>query len=150
LWYPSATGLMPKERLQDAFELLSYARKRGWTVFATTQAPTRVHTGYRQIMTELLRVHPMGEGILHRVASLDPDTGEQIFGFAGVFNPRRARYNTRAEVTPLWAAGKRARPASAATGTPTPPVPPAAMLNGLQNQNTPGGPLGGSGGGLGF
>jgi hypothetical protein len=108
LWYPSATGLMPKERLQDAFELISYARKRGWTIFATTQAPTRVHTGYRQVMTELLRVEPVMEGILHKVGSMDPDTGDWILRYCGWFSPRRARYDTRAEVAPLWTAGRRA------------------------------------------
>lgn len=151
LWYPSATGLMPKERLQEAFELLSYARKRGWTIFATSQAPTRVHTGYRQIMTELLRVHALAEGFVHKVAAIDPDTGDQILGFTGMFNPRRARYNTRAEVVPLWVAGRRAEPPTAPTAPVPPPFDPAGVVaHAVVNGNGPGvhqgppGPLYGS------
>lgn len=120
LWYSSAQGLMDRDDQRDAFELLSFARKRGWTVFATSQAVTRVHTGYRQLMTELLRVHPVAEGYLHRVAALDCDSGQEFLAFAGLFSPRRARYDTRAEVAPLWSvgAGDRRSPVHPTTGTP--------------------------------
>jgi hypothetical protein len=111
LWYPSATGLMPKDQLQDAFELLSYARKRGWSVYATSQAPKRVHTGFRQICTELVRVKAFSEGFLHTASLIDVDTEKEELPFYGAFNPRRTRYNTRAEVRPLWQAGRDRRPA---------------------------------------
>src|SRR5690606_19009338 len=95
--------------------LLSFARKRGWTVFATSQAPTRVHTGFRQLLTELVRVRPFSEGLVHVANLMDPDDGREVLPFYGWFNPRRARYDTRAEVRPLWVAGggegRRSRPA---------------------------------------
>lgn len=109
LWYPSASGLMPKERMQEAFELLSYARKRGWSIYATSQAVTRVHTGFRQIMTELVQVQPAMKGTWHTASMMDPDTYKLDLRYMGGFSPRRARYNTRAEVTPLWVAGKPSR-----------------------------------------
>lgn len=121
LWFPSMAGLMPKDQIQDAMELLSYARKRGWVVIATAQFPTRVHTGFRQLMTEHVKVRKISEGFLHGAALIDPDTNEQIMGWYGFFSPRRARYNTRAEVRPLWRAG---RAAPAATRQPSPDVAP--------------------------
>lgn len=117
LWYPSSQSISPgKEAMQDAFRLLSFARKRGWTVYATSQNTTRVHTGFRQLLTELLVVRPVMEGLWHTVGSYDPDTQKPILKVCGGFNPRRARYDTRAEVEPLWGAGDRselARPAPA-------------------------------------
>lgn len=104
LWYPSTTSLMPKEQQQQAFRLLSFARKRGWTVLATTQAPTRIHTGWRQLMTEQYRVLPISPGYLHKAAMIDvQDDRDVLMPIAAVFTPARAQYNTRAEVTPLWA-----------------------------------------------
>jgi hypothetical protein len=94
---------MPKEQQQKAFHILSYARKRGWTVFATTQGPTRVHTGYRQLLTELYKCTPISQGYWHRLQSMDPDNPSVVeFGWAGMYSPSRSRYNTRAEVRPLW------------------------------------------------
>lgn len=123
LWYPSATGLMPKERLQDAFELLSFARKRGWSIYATAQAPTRVHTGYRQLITELVRVKSFSEGFLHTAALMDPDNpAKEELPFYGAFNPRRVRYNTRAEVQPLWRASRAAAAPTRATPPPFDPT----------------------------
>lgn len=104
LWYPSSTTLMPKEQQQQAFELLSYARKRGWTVFATTQGPSRIHTGWRNLITENVRCRRIiGRGRFHQASLVDNDKPEKvIFPWYGWFRPRRIRYNTRAEVKPLW------------------------------------------------
>lgn len=127
LWYPSQTSLMPADDMQDAFELISYARKRGWSIYATTQYPTRVHTGYRQVLTELVQVYPISKGVLHAGKLIDPDTQEILLPFTGAFSPRRVRYNTRAEVRPLWRArrrpgarGERGRAGGAAAAVPSP------------------------------
>lgn len=105
LWLPSQNGLMPADVVRSAIHLLSYARKRGWTIFATTQYPTRVSTQFRYLCTEMLEVRAFSQGLLHFVKQIDPDTGKEILPFAGLFFPRRARYNTRAEVEPLWSLG---------------------------------------------
>lgn len=102
MWLPSQAGLMPNEQVRKAVHTLSYARKRGWLIFATTQYPTRVSTQFRYMCTEMLETRAFSQGLVHWIKSIDPDTGKQILGFAGLFFPRRARYNTRAEVTPLW------------------------------------------------
>lgn len=108
LWLPSQNGLMPTEVVRAAIHLLSYARKRGWLVLATTQYPTRVSTQFRYLCTEMIEVRAFMQGLVHYTRQIDPDTGKQILGFAGVFFPRRARYNTRAEVEPLWNLGAKA------------------------------------------
>lgn len=120
LWYPSTTSLMPKEQQQEAFRLLSFARKRGWTVLATTQAPTRVHTGWRQLMTEQYRVLPISPGYLHKAAMIDvQDDRDVLMPIAAVFTPARAQYNTRAEVAPLWAEPAARNERRPATGEPS-------------------------------
>lgn len=120
LWLPSQAGLMPADQVREAIHLLSYARKRGWLVLATTQYPTRVSTQFRYNCTEMIEVKPFSQGFVHYQRVMDPDTGKPILGFAGVFNPRKARYDSRAEVLPLWSLddgkgvpGGRARPATA-------------------------------------
>lgn len=117
LWYPSMDKYMPREQLQDAFEMFSYLRKRGQSAYCTSQFPTRVNTGFRQLMTELIQVYPIMKGSLHAGRLIDPDTLEVLLGFTGSFSPRKVRYNTRAEVRPLWRA---ARGAPAARVDPPP------------------------------
>lgn len=131
LWLPSQPGLMPTDQVRDAIHLLSFARKRGWTVIATTQYPTRVSTQFRYLCTEMIEVRPFSQGVVHYIRQIDPDTGKQVLGFAGVFFPRRGRYNHRAEVEPLWNLGldstvpvrKRRQPARDASAAP--PAPPS-------------------------
>lgn len=113
LWLPSQNGLMPTEVVRSAIHLLSYARKRGWLIFATTQYPTRVSTQFRYLCTEMIEVRAFSQGIVHYCRTIDPDTGKQILGFAGMFFPRRARYNHRAEVEPLWSTDAARRPSRA-------------------------------------
>ena len=105
LWLPSQAGLMPNDVVRSAIHLLSYARKRGWLIIATTQYPTRVSTQFRYLCTEMIEVRPFSQGLVHYIRQIDPDTGQQILGFAGAFFPRRAKYNHRAEVEPLWSEG---------------------------------------------
>jgi hypothetical protein len=104
LWLPSMTGLMPKEQMRLAVELLSFARKRGWTIVATTQAVTRVHTSFRQLMTELVQVRPLVDGFVHAAALMEVESPYRpIWNVYSVFRPRAGRYDTRAAVEPLWA-----------------------------------------------
>ena len=49
--------------------------------------------------------------------------GKPVLGFAGVFFPRRARYNTRAEVEPLWQQDGGGGVAAAPSATERRPVP---------------------------
>lgn len=102
LWLPSRQTLVKAEETRRAAELLSWVRKRGWTVIATTQYLTRVSTELRNLTTEIVQVRPVSAGFVHRVEMLD-DQGRPGLGFVGVFSPRRANFNTRAEVVPLWA-----------------------------------------------
>lgn len=102
LWIPSQQGLMPIEEQRDAAELLSYARKAGWLVIATTQYPTKVATVFRQLVTDEYQVRKIIDGSVHRAIAIDPDTGKELSGIAAIFSPRRAVYNTRAAVEPLW------------------------------------------------
>lgn len=107
LWLSSATTLMDKDDLREAAELLSYARKRGWVVLATSQGRLKVHTSFRELVTEYVQAKPYIKGRLHRVILADIDTGRPIAGVAySLYSPRRAKYNTRAEVTPLWSLRK--------------------------------------------
>lgn len=128
LWLPSQPGLMPSDQVREAIHLLSFARKRGWTVIATTQYPTRVSTQFRYLCTEMIEVRPLSQGVVHRIAQVDPDTGKLILGFAGVFFPRSGRYNHRAEVEPLWNVGQASsgaaakRPARDASAAPPAPA----------------------------
>lgn len=103
LWLSSQTTLMDKADLQEAAELLSYARKRGWTVLATSQGRLKPHTSFRELVTEYVVCKPWIKGSIHRVLLADIDTGRLIAGVAySIYSPRRAKYNTRAEVRPLW------------------------------------------------
>lgn len=123
MWLPAQQGLMPTEVVRSAIHLLSYARKRGWTIYATTQYPTRVSTQFRYLATEMIEVRPFSQGLLHWTKQIDPDTGKPVLGFAGVFFPRRARYNTRAEVEPLWQQDGGGGVAAAPSATERRPVP---------------------------
>lgn len=148
LWLPSQPGLMPPDHVRDAIHLLSFARKRGWTVIATTQFPTRVSTQFRYLCTEVLQVKPLSQGSVHMIGEMHPDTLKPILGFAGLFFPKAGRYNHRAEVMPLWnlegklgqgaGGGKAGRDAPAAPPPPPPaptPLPsqaPAALTGAMR------------------
>lgn len=142
LWYPSQTTLMPATEQQEAFEILSYARKRGWTVLATSQSLTRVHTGFRQLLSEVYRVFPLSPGYWHKASLIDPDTNKVLLATAAMFSPRRARYNTRAEVTPLWVTGgrrpgRRTEPEPGRAEPPGPAVDLSALLAARRRQVVP-------------
>lgn len=103
LWLSSQAGLMDKDDLREAAELLSYARKRGWTILATSQGRLKPHTSFRELVTEYVQAKPYIKGVLHRVVLADIDSGRPVAGVIySMYSPRRAKYNTRAEVTPLW------------------------------------------------
>ena len=111
LWLPSMTGLMPKEQMRLAVELLSFARKRGWTIVATTQAVTRVHTAFRQLMTEVVQVRPLVDGFVHAAALLEVEPPYRpVWNLYSVYRPRAGHYDTRASVSPLWAGSLGERP----------------------------------------
>lgn len=113
LWLPSMTGLMPKDQLRLAVELLSFARKRGWTVVATTQATTRVHTAFRQLMTELVQVRPLVDGFVHRASLLEVEPPfRPVWNWYSLYRPRAGGYDTRAAVVPLWSGSLGERPDS--------------------------------------
>jgi hypothetical protein len=103
LWMPSMPGLMPGEQVRLAVELLSFARKRGWVIVATSQAITRVNTAFRQLMTELVRVRPLMDGMLHvaELQEVDPPH-RTVWNWYGLYRPKAGGYDTRATVTPLW------------------------------------------------
>lgn len=105
LWCTSETGLQNKAQLRLALQLLSFARKRGWYVMATSQAEKRVHSSFRQLVTEYVKVRPLMPGLLHMSQLFDIDTGKRKLLIDSVYRPLKAKYDTNAEVEPLWEIG---------------------------------------------
>lgn len=121
MWLSSDRTLQDTDDLREAVELLSYARKRGWTIIATTQAKTRVHTTFRQLVAEYIRVSKWIDGVIHLASLFDIDTEREEWHVYSVFSPMRGGYNTRAEVTPLWksvSGGNARKQASRSSRTP--------------------------------
>jgi hypothetical protein len=107
LTIPSDRTLSTTAMVREAVEALTYVRKRRQVVIGTAQRWSAVAPIYRELGTRFVTVRPWMRGRLHMAFEVPQDhlrrahhnQGRMLFS---LFDPRKSRIDTFAEVTPWW------------------------------------------------